>query len=281
MPQVFRRQFLATAGTLGLGAVLGRASVAAQAAPSTVPDLTDVWRYVLLDPKKVAADAYRLYTEKHCMYATFKAVCINVAEEARSGNPPLADALDFFPYDMMKYGQGGCGGFGTLCGSLNGGAAAISLFIRDEPTAYAMVTELLCWYEKTALPIYKPMGKVNFVDEPNFVTSISLSPLCHVSNTKWCNEAGEPVYSFPRKERCSRISADCATKVVEILNRHHREPTCTFAAIEDPAKSCVECHGPKQTVGNVLNNMNCYQCHDQPSELNHKNIPLKPLKNKP
>ena len=69
----------------------------------------------------------------------------------------------------------------------------------------------------------------------------------------WCEEADADPLGPERKERCRRLTADVAAKVVTILNaRHANDATREKAtAAESPApsdaascppESCVECH---------------------------------------
>ena len=107
----------------------------------------DQWQYVRLDPAVVAAEAYRQVPDGGCMYGLFAGIMTLMAREQRE--PCLS-----FPVHMMKYGEGGVGLWGSLCGTVNGGAAVIGLFERDKQRRENLIAELFSWYETTELPTY-------------------------------------------------------------------------------------------------------------------------------
>ena len=63
------------------------------------------------------------------MYGIMKAALSTWSNET-------ARPLDGFPFHMFRYGQGGIGGFGSICGALNAGAALIGLFESNEQRAH-------------------------------------------------------------------------------------------------------------------------------------------------
>lgn len=107
------------------------------------------WAYRRLEPADVAAAAYGLYPDGGCMYAVFTSV---IQALAKSQPEPFSS----FPCYMMKYGGGGVGHWGSICGALNGAAAVIGLFERDKERREALISTLFVWYEQTALPGYTP-----------------------------------------------------------------------------------------------------------------------------
>ena len=124
------------------------------------------------------------------------------------------------PTEMFIFGEGGVAGTSTLCGALNGSAAAIFLVTgavdpKKRAEAFEMIRELFNWYEQTALPDYRPKSP-KFEIKP----SVSKSPLCHVSVTKWCKAAGFKSFSKERDERCGWLTASTAKYAVELLNRN-------------------------------------------------------------
>jgi hypothetical protein len=68
------------------------------------------WKYTPLEPAVTAEIAYNLYSEGSCMFATVKSVISQLAETV--GEPYLS-----FPFHMFKYGHGGVGGYGSVCGA--------------------------------------------------------------------------------------------------------------------------------------------------------------------
>lgn len=160
------------------------------------------------------------------------------------------------PTKMVIYGKGGVVGWGILCGALNGASAAINLVTEDFGP---VVSELLGWYTETSLPIYQPSNPQIEIS----TTSVSGSPMCHVSVTKWCDASGFTAISPERKERCARLTADVAKHAAELLNQVQAG---TFAPAWTPPDSvgeCLACHGPGGSKGNVFGNMDCLMCHER------------------
>ena len=99
------------------------------------------WNYKKLDSDIVAVRAYKGYHKNGCMYATFEAIIGTLGD--KFGSP-----YSTFPFDMMKYGAGGIAGWGTLCGALNGAAAAIGLLSK---TPKKLIDELLKFSQKITI----------------------------------------------------------------------------------------------------------------------------------
>lgn len=242
-----RRKALVAMGTAlgaGLGGTLmGRLSPAA-AAPLPSPPLP--WPYVKLDPAAVAERAYWSYPDGHCMFSSFAGLVGELAEKV--GHPYKS-----FPMEVMKYGAGGVAGWGTLCGALNGAAAAIYL-ASDDPDP--VIDELFWWYSNEKLPDFIPE------ESPAPVApSVSRSPLCHVSVAEWCAASGLKAYSKERNERCARLAASTARYAAQILNAQ-RAGTLTLAhPAPDDVKRCRACHERKGAMENIRGKMHCTQCH--------------------
>jgi hypothetical protein len=216
------------------------------------------WNYAGLDPEVTAALAYKLYSEGACMYASVKSV---VSQLALQYGEPYAS----FPYQMFRYGHGGVGGYGSVCGALNGVAALIGLFITDRKVQDRMITDIFQWYEKASLPIFKPV-------QPNFdftpVSTVSNSILCHASNTIWCKQAGIQIDSDERRERCRRLTSDVVQKLTVSLNEIHSGIYITNTHGNVAAGSCVSCHGNEGKLKNTSVRMSCNSCHSE--SVGHK-----------
>jgi hypothetical protein len=251
-----RRRFI---GAAGLGGALGgsflgsRLAIDAVAGQPSAEDLN--WEYVELKPELVAAETYRLWGGNGCMYAIFKAVF--EAWQKASGTKVV------FPFHMMRYGHGGVDGWGTLCGALNGAAAAVGLFVLDRQQREKLNGELFSWYENAELPIYEPTDASmdlrlgdpvtnQLKGASKIVASKSQSVLCHISVSQWCAKAEQETYSNERRERCRRLTADVAIKAVEILNNHIKHPVHDS---KHPVPTAKE-NAPK-TIGK----MKCSVCH--------------------
>jgi hypothetical protein len=185
------------------------------------------------------------------MYATFEPAIIQLAK--KHGQPYRS-----FPVEMMRYGAGGAAGWGSLCGALNGSAALISLFVKDEKELNQLVDELFLWYQQTELPLYVPQKPALDVETPK---SVSNSVLCHVSLTRWCKVSGHKTFSKPRRERCKRLSADTAKKTVEMLNAHFASGFTAVRKHDDKTQQCRSCHMKGGELENSLGKMSCTSCH--------------------
>jgi hypothetical protein len=209
------------------------------------------WNYTPLDPGTTAKIAYRFYPDGSCMFATFKSI---VSQLAEIHGEPYAS----YPYHMFKYGHGGIGGYGTTCGTLNGSAALFGLFIADKTVRDNLIVDLFQWYEKEPHPVFKPENS-----EMALPAIASNSVLCHASNTYWSKAAGVEIDSKERKERCRRMTADVASKVVEMLNALHSNTYFTNMHSNETVLSCMACHGNEGKLKNTAGKMDCNSCHDE------------------
>jgi hypothetical protein len=203
------------------------------------------WPYGPLDPDATGERAFRSYLKGHCMYGTFDAVVGQVAE--RLGEPYAS-----FPFDMFVYGAGGVQGWATLCGALNGCAAAFQLLAeKPEPLTDA----LFAWYEREALPDFVPKA----AKLPN-VPSVAGSPLCHASISSWCAASGKKSYSAERKERCGVLTASVARRAVQLLDLQ-RAGKALPVALDEPSAKCAGCHEHGGVLENTRSKMACGGCH--------------------
>ncbi len=216
------------------------------------PPETD-WKYARLDPAATAELAYNSYSDGSCMYATVQSVVSQLNEKI--GGP-----YSSFPFHMFKYGHGGVGGYGTVCGALNGAAAVIGLVVADKGVQDKMIADVFKWYEKESFPTYNPVN-------PNYDTELPKSApnsvLCHASNTNWCNDSGFTVASKERKERCRRLTADVAQKVATALNEIHANAYIANAHTNEADGTCMACHGNEGKVKNASVKMSCTSCHTE------------------
>ncbi len=180
-----------------------------------------------------------------CAFGTFNAIIGQLAEK-------VGEPYTNIPVQMMDWAGAGVVGFGTLCGTLNGAAAAMGL-ICSGSDARAFVSDLLTWYSETELPtnLYAPTGELP--------QSRADSNLCHVSLTRWCRASGYASGSPERVERCSRLAGDVAAKAVEMLNS-------AALGLQVPSEKtvCRACHymGPTYAAGQFTHGeMNCLTCH--------------------
>ena len=238
-----RREVLS--GLIGGGAVLGFGALAAEGEP--------VWQYRRLDPAEVAASAYRLHLEGGCMYAVAGSV---IGALAKAHGEPYAS----FPVAMLRFGEGGVGGWGSTCGVVNGASALAGLFYggKDQPERAALIGAFGEWYQGTALPQYRPAA-----DAAVLASEAVGSILCHVSVGRWSAKAEVGAYSPERRERCRRLSADGAAHITELLNASLAGAPSSDVSAE--AKACLSCHG-KAGRGDVMAKMACTPCHSLPAK---------------
>jgi len=257
MSDTTRRDFLKTAGSygaasgVGLVGGFGLAPPRVAAAQATHPFGYPEGGLDVEETRKLGYDGYKGLAladgTRHggCAFGAFNAIIGQLAEVV--GAPYTT-----IPTQMMDWASAGVVGFGTLCGTLNGAAAAIGL-VCDGRDARAFISDLLTWYSETELPtnLYAPTG-----DLPR---SRAESNLCHVSVTHWCRTSGFASGSPERAERCSRLAGDVAAKAVEMLNDG-------APGLQVPAEktACRACHygGPSYEAGQfTLGEMNCLTCH--------------------
>lgn len=209
------------------------------------------WEYHRLDPVATANLAYKAYDEGSCMYGVVHSIISQLA--AQFGEPYAS-----FPTHMMKYGHGGVGGYGTLCGALNGAASLIGLFVADKKTRDALIEDLFRWYEGTPLPVFKPETAVLDFTPP---VSACQSTLCHVSTTHWTKVSGFRAKSKERSERCRRLTSDVAAKLAAMLNQLADNAYVTTAQDDEATRTCMTCHDQEGKVGNTSTKMECATCH--------------------
>lgn len=212
-----------------------------------------IWKYSRLDPSETSKLAYDSYSEGSCMYATVKSVIVQLAEK-------FSESYASFPIHMFKYGHGGVGGYGTVCGALNGAAAVIGLLIQAKDIQDKMIADIFQWYEKESFPTFTPVKSTYDFKPPK---SKPNSVLCHASNTNWCKDSGFKLNSNERKERCRRLTADVAQKVVVALNEIHTNEYITNVHTDEASNTCLACHGKEGKVKNASVKMSCNSCHSE------------------
>jgi len=226
--------------------------------------LVETWPapYDTLDAEAVRIRAHDAFcTEgKGCCYAAFDGIVALLRAQLPSTFPS-------FPNEIMIYGHGGVVGWGTICGAVNGAAAAISL-VCDKPTSDQLVSELCGWYTQALIPStisndYAVAGdKFTATKYDGELTQNACgSVLCHVSVSQWCNASGVAVEDAKRKERCARLSGDVAAKAAELLNAHFGSGFIAEYVAPETIATCIACHGSEGVEANVASKSECNQCH--------------------
>ena len=239
-----RRSLLIAAGVTAAAFAAPRFASVAEATGGTTEKWP--WPYVKLDPDKTAEIAYSEWYRVFCGAAVINSVFSQLREK-------VGEPYKSFPSDAFVFLEGGMVGWGTVCGS-NAGANIVSNVIigpriagPDCEHGHTIGSEMMQWYSETQLPVFVPK-------EPKQKTAIiqtkSESPLCHVSVGKWMKASGFALSSPERKDRCARVAASVAYKLVQDLNAW-KDGKYATKANWTPAKdfgitaqqNCNECHG--------------------------------------
>jgi hypothetical protein len=245
----FARIVGSAAGVLALGGagVAGAAVLDHQAEEQARKLRTVPWPYPKLEPDAVAARAFEAYARGDCMYGAFEALAGAAAEKL---GPPYTS----FPFALMEYGGGGVGGWGTICGALNGAAAALKL-LSARPQE--LVDALFVYYEREPLPDLQ-LKRATFPHVP----SVAGSPLCHTSVSRWCEASGKRSYAPERTERCGVLTACVARRAAELLNAQALgKPLPVAAAGNAETARCTSCHEVGGAKEDTRTKMDCGGCH--------------------
>lgn len=267
--EMSRREMLKVGSITGAAVVGGGLTGTAFASPGF--EYTEsMWPWPLnkkIRTAKAAKTAYENYYVRGCMYATFTGVVMKVAED-------LGAPYSNFPFEMMHYGAGGGELWGATCGTVNGGLAALAIFVGDTALRRQMANQMMKWYESTKLPTWNPETPLRPVPV-KLPRSKSESPLCHISIGRWVSKSGYDPFSPERADRCGRVSASVAEFVSNQLNEALIKGQLEVRKeISKAADSCLECHGRGPAGLNepdVLSRMNCTPCHD--TEVDRKIFP--------
>ena len=197
------------------------------------------------------------------------------------------------PAQMFSYGSGGILKWGTVCGALSGCISVLNMMGLHGKLG----NELMGWYCSTTFPtgnIWKLYQKggwkpyYTLVPDNKVAHTVSGSPLCHVSVSKWAveagvdlNDKGDPPHSAAlKKDRCGKLSADTARKCAELVNAFVNgkfKATDWFAGAA--YKGCIDCHSdqgkatPEDSQVNTVSLMDCRGCHTDDARIVDKDHP--------
>ncbi|MDF1578054.1 MAG: C-GCAxxG-C-C family (seleno)protein [Desulfobulbales bacterium] len=240
-----RRKILVGTGVLAAGATLAQFSGLLKPAAATGGKTEKwPWPYKKLDPAKTAEIAYNEWYRVFCGAAVINSVFTQLREKV--GEPYIS-----FPSDAFVFLEGGQVGWGTICGSPAGANIVANLIIGPRTAGadegHSISADIMQWYSEAKLPTYKPQKPRLTVAIP---TTTSDSPLCHISVGKWMKAADKALKSPERKDRCARVAASTAYRLVELLNAWHDgsyESTGDFSCAKEfgitGQFNCMECHG--------------------------------------
>jgi hypothetical protein len=242
--EISRRGLLIGAGITALTAAVPAFISKAHATGGTTEKWP--WPYEKLDPDKTAEIAYNEWYRVFCGAAIINSVFSQLREK-------VGEPYKSFPSDAFVFLEGGMAGWGTVCG--NGAGANIVANVIIGPriagpeceNGHKIGADMLDWYSNTALPTFVPKEpKV----KAEIVKTTANSPLCHVSVGKWMKASGHALMSPERKDRCARLTASVAHKLVTDLNAWKDgkyKPASTWSAGKTfgitGQQNCNECHG--------------------------------------
>ncbi len=257
------------------------------AAAAKVPRIP--WGYIELDPDEAFKRGYLGYLVGECAAGAFWAIMSLLQEKV--GYPytllPLPTYEEMIEARKqrkhleipMKYGNGGIEGYGTICGALNGAAAAIYWIVgsghKHHNPSREIIRRLFRWYEETPFPtslaneyaekgLFPVKGKTSKALPALKVDSV----LCHVAVSKWCYHTGYASGSKERSERCARITAATARQAVILLNAYLQGELDKYPfKLSKLTAQCRTCHykGKSYQDGQFARGfMDCKNCHITP-----------------
>ena len=242
-----RKAVMLLGGMAGAGAaanLIARADEVIQPAPKSVLNKIP-WPYKPLDPEVAAQRGFDGFYKAECCFGVFDPVAGGVADQ-------LGSPYTEFPFLMFKYGGGGVKGWATLCGTLNGAAAAIQLVSPDPDP---VVNALFEWYEHTELPNVRPRG-AKFAE----FRSTANSPMCHQSIASWIKVSHKHAYCPERSERCACLAASVAKQTALLLNAQAAGKPVAFSLPKE-TQGCMSCHEKGSVLENARTKMDCGGCH--------------------
>lgn len=208
------------------------------------------WPYKKLDVALVRRRAYEAYFKYSCGYAVSRALIQTLQETA--GGPWLG----VHP-EMFRYAKGGGLDWGTMCGALNASLAVLNLASAKYDV---LGNELVGWYTQFPFP---SKDHEAYAQIKNQVTTVSRSPLCHLSVGTWVAKVGGVrVHDKAKKNRCAKLAGDTAGKVAELLNAALENKTVLEYKPAKEFSNCLSCHqGEKSLRDNQEGKFNCMPCH--------------------
>jgi hypothetical protein len=205
--------------------------------------------YEPLDPDYVGNLTYQAFQHGHCMYSVVEGLVRALSEKV--GGPYLT-----WPTAALEYGFAGVNGWGSICGTMNGGAYALNLI---SPNPRPLIDELYGWFERTSLPNWVP-DNAKFEIEG----AVSNSILCHVSILAWTKTSGMGAFTPERSDRCGQLAASVGRKVTELLNAQAAGTFVAAFPITEEVQECRSCHTEKASyLENSQSKMDCFACHEK------------------
>ena len=278
--QMSRRKFLVGAGALATAASVGGVGFLGKVSEAEAVGTDIPWYYPPLpadqpNPEEVARRAFEIYFKSGCAEAVWGS-CVEALAKIR------ADQWGTLPLNMFRYGGGGIAGWGTICGTLNGAAAFISMAVGQNLAADGVTKEwthrnnlingVFQFYAETPLPtnntykstqgvldglgVWTPASPA-LAPVNNAPTSTANSPLCHSSLVQWTETTGNFDASPAQRDRCGKACFDVARQTITMLNTYFELASAPGVALDPSVAACGACH--KSYTGAK---MACGSCHD-------------------
>lgn len=232
---VSRREIIVGAGALAIGAAISQFGLSKASAKET-PKFP--YPYKKLDIEKVGERAYQNWYKGFCTYAVVQGILGVLQDE-------VGEPYSSLPLEAFIFGHGGVVGWGTACGTTIGAGLSASFVAGKD--GEAILNEVMHYYSETALPTYKPKNPKLAGFTP--ITTMSNSPLCHISTNRWSKKSGFKLATPERKDRCARLAANVAMQTAMLLNEWSDKK---FEAKHDgqvkifgttTQNNCTDCHG--------------------------------------
>lgn len=173
------------------------------------------WKYVKLDPAKVAQSVYDTFGANGCMFGSVKGALTVFAETTSC--PKDQAAAKNFPYFSLRYGRGGVAKLKEICGAVNGGVMLMSFFVEDYADIPALAKKLAEYSAETELPVFVPAKD----EHPDFLKVAAHGITCREMGSAWMGAASNEQKKIVG-ERCKRHAASIMAKAVEILNEYFK-----------------------------------------------------------
>jgi hypothetical protein len=265
-----RRKFLFSAGTVAGAAAVTGLGLSKLTSPAEAAGVVVPWPYpkAAADqpvPEALARRAFEVYFASGCAEASWYPMV-----EALGVKYP--DSWGTLPKNIFRYGGGGVGGWGTVCGTVNGASAVIGMVVGDGTHRNNLIDAIMQYYANTALPTNAAwkshLGQLGLASTwdsatlplKNVPSSTAHSPLCHSSLVQWTMTTGAKNGGPLQRDRCGKACFDIVRKTTELLNTYFQmaTPSAGAVALDPSVEACRTCH-----VTYTGAKMACDSCHDQ------------------
>ncbi|MGE5672586.1 MAG: C-GCAxxG-C-C family (seleno)protein [Mycobacterium leprae] len=285
---VTRRSFLSNTavGAIGLAAASFTASSLINPREVHAANLaigTTDFPQIPLDVEKIRQYGYFCYQKMGgCGLGSSRALIQGFLDaHAAAGSDPKGWAQ--IPLNLYQWGAGGgMGKWGTLCGALAGSLGVLNLMnLHGE-----LGTAVMQWYTKQNFPlanldnfdgnmVYGGFGPIlaPIKDADVKGHSVSDSPLCHISVSKWVAAAGvklgdkNALGQGLKEDRCGKVTADTAAYTAQLLNDKLAGKIAPVWSKPEAMAGCYDCHDTYSpspaTKKDAQTLMDCLPCHTE------------------